>query len=665
MNDDGDDTNDVVPFKLPFKIPQPDPTGFFAYDDSKNIAFMEQDLKASGLTQKDIFAYTSVFIPRSEALAAYVIPYHDTDGKVLVDLNGYPSMIRRRYKYPPYSKEQRYDQPDAAQLNKLGLPSHMPYINPLTLSLGGDTLVCCEGEKKTAAVLKHLGLPAFGIGGFQMWRDPAGSGGVHPWIRELLKKKGLNRILIIPDGDLYRYDICRGYGTFAHALREEGIEVEIVNPPGKIDDLIVSWGADAKERFSGLPKVDPGELVQSSDSLADRYNLAFRKDDKGRVTVLQHTSNVMTLLEEHRAFPAIWRNNDNNRMMIGQEQMQPGLTEMTLANYFQHNLGFDKVNHKMIISCLEALGKRNARSPFLEYVRAQVWDGTPRLDTWMIRLWGAEDSIYTREVSAKWLISSCARMEKPGTKIDWIMIVIGPQGTGKTTMPGVMFNGQNLTLYGEHNDKDLHMLLHSSLCVGFDELDSFGKRESSNLKAMITRNEDAFRPPYGISVEIFPRRFTLYGCGNRSEFLQHDPSGYRRYGILSVDRLLDFSGLEAERDQLWAEAWARYSAGKDKYWEIEGASDHAQDHVIANPIEDMIFDVIDRWKKQRPEGMVKEGVLYISFTDVLMALNIDPTRTNTTQCREIGGILTARYGKLRNARGPRGNKKYYVVDLSE
>lgn len=647
----------------PFKIPRPEETAFFRFDDSKNIEFMQQDLAASGLEPDDIYAYTTPLGLKPDALAAYIIPYFGLDGRPLVDSNGYPTMLRRRYHYPPFSKQQRYDQPSAEQLAKFGLPAHMPYIHPDSLKSEGDYLVCCEGEKKSVSVLKHIGLPTFGIGGFQMWRDPSGSGGIHPWIKQLLQSRGLRKILIVPDGDLYRYDICQGYGTFAHTLRAEGYEVEIVNPSGKIDDLIVSWGENAKKNFNDLPRVDPGELVQSPSSLAQRYNLAFKKDNKGLITVLQHTSNMMTLLEEHPAFPRVWRNEDNNRMMIGEEQMQPGLTEMVLANYFQHNLGFDKVNHRLVIACLEAVGKKNSRSPFLEYIRSLTWDGTHRLDTWMHRLWGVEDSPYTREVAAKWLIGACARMDKPGTKIDWMMIVIGPQGTGKTTMPSVLFRNLNLSLYGEHNDKDLHMLLHSSLCVGFDELDSFGKRESSNLKAMITRNEDAFRPPYGVSVEIFPRRFTLYGCGNRYEFLQSDPSGYRRYGIITVDRLLDFAGLEAERDQLWAEAWVRYGAGADRYWEVQGASENALAHVIASPIEEMIEDTIIRWRKQRPDGMVKDNQLCFTFTDVLTALNIDPLKTNTTQCREIGAILTARYGKLRNMRGPKGNKKYYVVDL--
>jgi len=652
----------VVQFKRPrFKVPNTQSTQFFKVDNSTNVQFMESDLALSGLNPTDLDAYTDAMLVKSGALAAYGIPYYGTNGEPLVDSQNNLIMYRIRFKFPAFSKEQRYTQPSKEQLAKYGLPSSLPYINPLTLANKGDSLVCCEGEKKAASVLKHLGLPAFGIGGCQMWRDPNSGTGIHPWIKQLLDSRGYRKILIVPDGDLYRYDICRAYGTFAHTLKAEGYDVEIVNPPGKIDDLILSWGPEAGASFALLPRVDPEDLVQSPSSLAKRYNLAFREDNKGTITVHQHTSNVMTLLGEHSAFPKIWRNDDTNRLMLGDEQARPGLSEMEVANYFQHNLGFDKVNSKQILTCFEALGKKNSRSPFLDYVKEQEWDGKPRLASWFQRLWGVEDSPFVQEVGVKWLVSACARMDKPGTKLDWMPIVVGPQGTGKTSMPGILFKGLNLTLYGEHNDKDLHLLLHSSLCVGFDELDSFGKRESSNLKAMITRNEDAFRPPYGASVEVFPRRFTLYGCGNRYEFLQHDPSGYRRYAVVEATQLLDFAGLERERDQLWAEAWRLYTDGGVKYWEVVGASDEALKYVVDNPLEEALKELSDRWLKQKPEAMMLNGQLYINQTDILVGLGIEPARGNTQQSRELGAIAAGLWGKPKAARGPKGLKKYYIL----
>ena len=617
----------------PFRVPRPAETGFFAPDDSANQRFMIEDLARSGLLPDDIQAYTSPFLKKDGATAAYCIPYYGLDGRPLLDSEGFPAMYRTRYKLPEFSKEQRYTQPSGEQLLKSNLPSTIPYIHPKTLELKHDTIICCEGEKKTASVIKYLGRPAFGIGGCQMWRDPSGGGGPHPWIQKLAG--GFKKVLIIPDGDVLRYDICNAYGTFAAALRANGFEVEILHPPGKIDDLLVA-GAD----FDTLPRLDPDTLVQSPTSLAKRYNLAFKQDAKGNVTVLQHSANVMRLMEEHPAFPKIWRNADNNRIMIGDKQASPGLTEMELANYFQYNMGFDKITARMMIGCIEAQAKGHTKSPMLDYIKALNWDGTARLDSWMIKHWGAKDDEFTREVSSKWLTSACARMDRPGSKVDWMLIIVGPQGTGKTSMPGILFNGSNITLYGDHNDKDLHMLLHSALCVGFDELDSFGKRESSTLKAMVTRNEDAFRPPYGASVEVFPRRFTLYGCGNRYEFLQHDPSGYRRYAVLEIARLLDFKGLESDRDQLWAEAWQRYSSG-DRFWEVEGANKHAEDYVAPNLLEEQITNVIESWKMAKAGTNVKDGFLYFTMTNLMLALNMDREIRNTQVTREISAILRA------------------------
>lgn len=655
----------VVNFR-PFKVPQIIETQFFSSSTKANEEFAIEDLKRSGLTMEDIHAYQHPMLPLKDgAQAGYIIPYFGLDGQALVDANMNLVMSRTRLKYPEFSKTQRYSQPSAEQLAKYNLPSYVPYIHPSTLKLEGDTLVCCEGEKKCASVIKYVGLPSFGIGGCEMWRDPSGRGGIHPWIRELIRQRNFKTILIVPDGDLFRYDICRAYGTFAHALRNEGYDVKICNPDGKIDDLIVSWGSSATSRFRDLPTVGLEELVQSPASLAKRFNLSFKQDEKGRVSVYQHTANITKLMEEYSAFPKIWRNLDTNRVMVGDEEAEPDKTDMDIANYIQHHLGLDKVTKRVVHECIQSIARGNSRSPFLEYVQAQTWDGTERLDTWMQRLWGVEDTPYAREVSAKWLIGAVARMDHPGTKLDWMMIVIGPQGTGKTTMPSVLFKGLNRTLYGDHDHKDLHMLLHSGLCVGFDELDSFGKKESSNLKAMVTTHEDAFRPPYGASVEIFPRRFTLYGCGNRYEFLQHDPSGYRRYAILEVAKLLDFSGLEAERDQLWAEAWHRYNIGGVKYWEVEGASAHAERYVIESPQLQRIAEIIEQWKKERPTNMIIANKLYITLGDIQMKMGIDVAKGNSSQNREMGAVMRSLMGDPTGAiRGPKAIKqRYYVVEL--
>jgi hypothetical protein len=630
----------LINYEPMFRLRNVVETQFFQLDSKDNEQFAVEDLARSGLEPKDMGCrYPAQLRLVEKALAGYTIPYFDLKGQPITDAQGNLLMYRTRLKWPDFSKESRYTQPTGESLSKYGLPSILPYFHPMSFTLENDHVICAEGEKKTASILKFLKIPAFGIGGCQMWRNPDGSGTIHPWIKDFLRGRGINSVTIVPDGDVFRYDICKAYGTFARALESDGFQVRIINCPGKIDDLLLQWGPDAIDRFGSLDALSSDSLVQTPDSLIKKYGLAFKSDSKGRAIVHQHTSNITRLMEEHSAFPKIWRNLDNNRVMVGEDAAQPDFTEMQIANYFQHNLGFDKVTHKLVYSCIQSIAKQNARSPMLDYIREQTWDGKPRLDSWLQRLWGVEDTPFTREITAKWLIGACARMDKPGTKLDWMPIVVGPQGTGKTSMPGLLFKGSSMTLYGEHNDKDLHMLLHSSLCVGFDELDSFSKRESSNLKAMVTRNEDAFRPPYGASVEIFPRRFSLYGCGNRYEFLQHDPSGYRRYAVLEVTRLLDFAGLEAERDQLWAEAWARYQGGKDKYWEVEGASENAEKYTIANPLKEQILGWVEVQKMNKSSTNVRDGKLYFNMTQVLAGIGKEREVSNTQMTRDVAGIL--------------------------
>jgi len=612
-------------------------------------SFMEQDLGKSGLKPLHMNGYVTPIIPK-DCDAAYHIPYCDISGKLVY-------MHRTRVRRPEYSKLGKYTQPNYEELGRHGLPSHIPYINPVLLKLDSEVMICAEGEKKTTAILKYLGIPAFGIGGCQMWRNPDGSGSLHPWIKRLLEARSCKKVLIVPDGDLLRYDICNAYGTFAHALRETGFAVEMLNPPDKIDDLLVNWESPS-DSFGNLPRIALDDLVQSHSFLARRYNLAFRQSDKGAITVHQTSSNVMKLLEEHNAFPKIWRNLDTNRVHVGDEQATPDLTEMQIANYFQHNLGFEKISHRHVYPCIQALAKQNQKSPFLEYIKGLKWDSVPRINNWLTTYWGVKDSEFAREVASRWLISACARLDKPGTKVDWMMIVVGPQGTGKTSMPSVIFNGNSLTLYGESNDKDLHMKIHSALVIGFDELDSFGKKESSFLKAMITTSQDHFRPPYGSSVEVFDRRCTLYGCGNRHEFLQSDPSGYRRYAIVEVDRILDFAGLQTIRDQLWAEAWARYSIGEE-FVQVRSASTEAEKYVVPSELEGKVHQFLDALRNST--AYHKNGLMYTQYSSIVDSIGHRPNpRELAATLRQLGGEQRKR------DRGPQGGspRDWWVFPIS-
>ncbi|EPH88106.1 hypothetical protein D922_04035, partial [Enterococcus faecalis 06-MB-DW-09] len=68
-----------------------------------------------------------------------------------------------------------------------------------------------------------------------------------------------------------------------------------------------------------------------------------------------------------------------------------------------------------------------------DYLNGLQWDGIPRLDTLFIDYLGAEDNIYTRAASRKSFTAAVARVLAPGCKYDYMPILYGSQGLGKST----------------------------------------------------------------------------------------------------------------------------------------------------------------------------------------------------------------------------------------
>lgn len=46
---------------------------------------------------------------------------------------------------------------------------------------------------------------------------------------------------------------------------------------------------------------------------------------------------------------------------------------------------------------------------------------------------GADDNIYSREAIRKMLVGAVARVMSPGVKFDLVLMLVGPQGSGKST----------------------------------------------------------------------------------------------------------------------------------------------------------------------------------------------------------------------------------------
>jgi Virulence-associated protein E-like domain len=81
---------------------------------------------------------------------------------------------------------------------------------------------------------------------------------------------------------------------------------------------------------------------------------------------------------------------------------------------------------------VQAAARHNAFHPVRTYFEALVWEDVPRLDTWLIDHFHADDTSYIRAIGPRYLISAIARIYSPGCKVDHTLVLEGPQGKQKS-----------------------------------------------------------------------------------------------------------------------------------------------------------------------------------------------------------------------------------------
>jgi predicted P-loop ATPase len=198
--------------------------------------------------------------------------------------------------------------------------------------------------------------------------------------------------------------------------------------------------------------------------------------------------------------------------------------------------------------------------PVREYLRSLAWDGMPRLETWTITYLGAVDTKLNRAFGSLWMISAVARIMKPGCKVDHMLILEGPQGAKKSTALKVLAGEDWFTdELTEIGSKDAAQQMRGVWVIEIAELDAISRAEVSRIKSFLSRSVDRYRPPYERYVIDVPRQCVFAGSVNPDTYLR-DETGNRRFWPVRCGRI-DLNALACDRDQLWAEAVARYRDG--------------------------------------------------------------------------------------------------------
>ncbi len=227
-----------------------------------------------------------------------------------------------------------------------------------------------------------------------------------------------------------------------------------------------------------------------------------------------------------------------------------------------------------VFEAMVAISTHNAFHPVREELLAlPAWDGVNRLDGWLKENFGAQGPAdYLAQVFTKWMVASVARTFEPGLKFDWMIILQGNQGTGKSTFGSLLFGQKYFTDWlPVLSDKDAALALQGIRCVEFGEMDQLKRTELETTKAFVTRQIDKVRPPYGRRQLELHRQTVFFGTTNREEYLKDD-TGNRRFNPVVVGRL-NFKALIRDRIQLWAEALFIYRNGLGTSLYLEGEAE--------------------------------------------------------------------------------------------
>jgi predicted P-loop ATPase len=304
---------------------------------------------------------------------------------------------------------------------------------------------------------------------------------------------------------------------------------------------------------------------------------------------------------------------------------------------------------------------------------------------------GAQDSPYVRAVTRKWMTAAVARIMHPGCKFDQMLVLVGPQGVGKSTLAWTLSRGWFSDSLNGMGTKEAFEALRGVWIVELAELAATRRSEEETIKNYLTKRVDTYRPAYARQVVDYPRQCVFYGTTNDPNIIK-DRTGGRRYWPVEV-RGIDrgqLDGLEAEVDQLWAEATERWKQGETLWMDDEtlhrAEQEVQESFTLADDLTGLIEEYLDTPLPENWDDLaVDDRRCYIqgqSLTDpsvctlrreVVSVLEIrmelfgetrESIGRNDSTTRRICGVLARLHGWERTGRlkrqGPYGPQSVFV-----
>lgn len=256
---------------------------------------------------------------------------------------------------------------------------------------------------------------------------------------------------------------------------------------------------------------------------------------------------------------------------------------------------------KTIQNAFTEVVHQNTFHPIKAYIESARWDNVPRAERVFIDYLGAADTHYTRQATRKMLLAAVTRLYRPGCKFDQMLVLVGPQGAGKSSLLAKLGRDWFSDSLRTFENKEAGEHLQSGWIFEIGELSAMKKSEVEEVKAFLSKTEDRYRVAYDRQVSEFPRKCIFFGTTNTRDFLR-DATGNRRFWPIEVfPEHATKSHWEELQDnevsQVWAEVLSWFKAGEtlelDQEARIEAERQQAS-HMETDPREGLIQEWLDQ-----------------------------------------------------------------------
>ena len=285
-----------------------------------------------------------------------------------------------------------------------------------------------------------------------------------------------------------------------------------------------------------------------------------------------------------------WRNSDDSN----------------LRSYVEKHYGINRT--EKIMDALTNVAHRYPINPVRQMLESayELWDGNKYIENLLPSMLGAEKSEYNTAVLRIFMLGAIHRIYRPGCKFDYMMVLVGDQGKGKSTflrllaLDDSLFNDNFNSLDG---DKALEKL-RGMWIVEMAELQATRRaKDVESIKSFITSRVDIYREPYGRRTEQRPRMCVLAGTSNPVDFLT-DKTGNRRFLPVTCnlhqatfDMFADETETRSVMSQAWGEAMNEYKqcGGRPRLVLPKRLQDKAIAAQEAYQEEDPSIGIIQHW----------------------------------------------------------------------